>query len=259
MLHAVNTQHGLQRIGPSAIARLGIKRLDDSGHILPWQNLLHAGEENLFSGLTALSAEFTIGEGELMAHDVPLGCAPDEYDDLISGTCSHLPKNQLVYRLNGFITKSGSTPISKTLEDYLKSGDYSSIENEFLRAVENIQTDPHASVTAACAIIESALKCYIEKFDLPMSQKLNVAPLWAAVQPSLNLNADATLADDQHKILKGISSIIDGIGAFRSHIGSAHGRGQNPPQIVVAEARLAVNASHTLVVFIMDVIHANKI
>ncbi|MFM3816540.1 hypothetical protein AB8S42_26140, partial [Klebsiella pneumoniae] len=38
------------------------------------------------------SAEFTIGEGELMAHDVPLGCAPDEYDDLISGTCSHLPK-----------------------------------------------------------------------------------------------------------------------------------------------------------------------
>ncbi|EOZ4224868.1 hypothetical protein ACQLR2_004769, partial [Escherichia coli] len=40
---------------------------------------------------TALNAEFTIGEGELMAHDVPLGCAPDEYDDLISGTCSHLP------------------------------------------------------------------------------------------------------------------------------------------------------------------------
>ncbi|MFT0930041.1 hypothetical protein, partial [Enterobacter cloacae] len=44
--------------------------------------------------LTALSAEFTIGEGELMAHDVPLGCAPDEYDDLISGTCSHLPKRK---------------------------------------------------------------------------------------------------------------------------------------------------------------------
>ncbi|WP_221899129.1 hypothetical protein, partial [Klebsiella oxytoca] len=46
--------------------------------------------------LTALSAEFTIGEGELMAHDVPLGCAPDEYDDLISGTCSHLPYRPFV-------------------------------------------------------------------------------------------------------------------------------------------------------------------
>ncbi|MFU1013876.1 hypothetical protein JSU12_04220 [Escherichia coli O126:H45] len=32
-----------------------------------------------------------------MAHDVPLGCAPDEYDDLISGTCSHLPKQRIYY------------------------------------------------------------------------------------------------------------------------------------------------------------------
>ncbi|WP_221019102.1 hypothetical protein, partial [Klebsiella pneumoniae] len=48
-------------------------------------------------GLTALSAEFTIGEGELMAHDVPLGCAPDEYDDLISGTCSHLPIHNVFF------------------------------------------------------------------------------------------------------------------------------------------------------------------
>jgi hypothetical protein len=39
---------------------------------LPWQNLLHAGQENLFSGLTALTAEFTVGEGKLMTHDVPV-------------------------------------------------------------------------------------------------------------------------------------------------------------------------------------------
>ncbi|MCE0427284.1 hypothetical protein LVW25_20530, partial [Klebsiella pneumoniae] len=59
-------------------------------------------------GLTALSAEFTIGEGELMAHDVPLGCAPDEYDDLISGTCSHLP-----WRSAGNIPENSDTNASK--------------------------------------------------------------------------------------------------------------------------------------------------
>ncbi|WP_411800862.1 hypothetical protein, partial [Aeromonas caviae] len=42
------------------------KRLDDFHHVLPWQNLLHAGQENLFSGLTALTAEFTVGEGKLI-------------------------------------------------------------------------------------------------------------------------------------------------------------------------------------------------
>jgi hypothetical protein len=37
-----------------------------------------------------------------MAHDVPLGCAPDEYDDLISGTCSHLPNRIRSYLMAAF-------------------------------------------------------------------------------------------------------------------------------------------------------------
>jgi len=172
---------------------------------------------------------------------------------------SALAKNQLAYRTSGHITQAGSTPISKTLEDYLKSGDFSSIEKEFVRAVEHIQTDPHASITAASSIIEATLKFYIESFNLVMPNKLNVMPLWAVVQPHISLNADVTLAADQHKVLKGISSIIDGVGAFRSHIGSAHGRGSNPPSIVVAEARLVVNAAHTLAVFIIDMLHAKKV
>lgn len=167
-----------------------------------------------------------------------------------------LAKNQLVYRTNGYITKAGSTPITKTLEDYLSSGDFSSIEAEFVRAVEHIQSDPHTSITAACAIIEATLKFYAERFSLVLPQKLNVTPLWNTVQPHLALNADTLLAEDQHKILKGISAIIDGIGAFRSHIDSAHGRGSNPPGITGAEARLAVNTSHTVVVFLMELLHA---
>jgi hypothetical protein len=166
-----------------------------------------------------------------------------------------LGKNQLSYRTNGYITHAGSNPITKTLEDYLKSGDFSSIEKEFERAIEHINTDPHASITAACSIIEATLKFYIEIFSLDMPNKLNVMPLWSVVQPHLGLNSDPTLAGDQHKVLKGISSVIDGIGAFRSHIGSAHGRGMNPPNIVIAEARLVVNAAHTIVIFVMELLH----
>ena len=33
---------------PTTITGFGIKRLDDGAHILPWQDMLHAGEENLF-------------------------------------------------------------------------------------------------------------------------------------------------------------------------------------------------------------------
>ncbi len=167
-----------------------------------------------------------------------------------------LAKNNLSYRTNGYITIAGSNPITKTLEDFFKTGDFSSIEKEFERAVKNISSDPHASITAACSIIESALKFYIEKFDLAMPKKLNVIDLWGVVRSNLTLNSDPVLAADQHKILKGLSSVIDGVGAFRSHIGSAHGRGNTPPSIVEVEARLAVNASHTIVVFVMEYLNA---
>ena len=81
---------------------------------------------------------------------------------------------------------------------------------------------------------------------------MNIGPLWQTVRQDLALNANTQLNDDQKKILTGITSIIDGVGAFRSHIGSAHGRGRTPPQITSYEARLAVNISHSLVTFIMD-------
>ena len=182
-------------------------------------------------------------------------------DDLKAGQQrihNALAKNQLSYRMNGYITLSGSTPITKTLEDYLSSGDFSSIEKEFERAVDNINSDPHASITAACSIIESTLKFYIEKCALTMPHKLNVIPLWSEVQSHISLNQNSILANDQHKVLKGITAIIDGVGAFRSHIGSAHGREITPPSIVVAEARLAVNAAHTIVVFVMEMYHAKN-
>lgn len=169
-----------------------------------------------------------------------------------------LAKNQLEYRTNGYIVLAGSSPISKTLEDYLKAGNFSSIEKEFERALEHINTDPHASITAASSIIEAVCKTYIETFNLEMPAKQNIVPLWKIVQQHLGLNIDRNLEEDQKKILQGLSSIIDGVGAFRTHIGSAHGRGMAPPKIVVSEARLAVNAAHSLVVFIMECWHAKN-
>ena len=163
-----------------------------------------------------------------------------------------LEKNQLTYKCNGYVIKSGSTVATKTLEDYLKSGDFSSIEVEFERALSNINTDPHTSITAASAIVDSVLKYYIERHSLIAPARMNIGPLWQTVRQELTLNDDSQLSDDQNKILTGITSIIDGVGAFRSHIGSAHGRGAFPPKISVLEARLAVNVSHSIVTFIMD-------
>ncbi|MBI6150460.1 abortive infection family protein [Serratia surfactantfaciens] len=218
--------------------------------------LKHCNDDTLVNALEVLGALLQ----EYMDQEPPTslfgGPLPSKITEGQTRIINALAKNQLVYRTNGYIVQAGSTAISKTLEDYLKSGDFFSIEKEFERAVEHINGDPQASITAACAIIEATLKFYIERFSLVMPNKLNVMNLWATVHPQLSLNSDVTLAADQQKVLKGLSSIIDGVGAFRSHIGSAHGRGSNPPNIVVAEARLVINAAHTIVVFVMELMHA---
>lgn len=163
-----------------------------------------------------------------------------------------LARNQLTYQVNGYVTLAGASLAAKTLADYLKAGDFASIEAEFSRALGQLERDPHAAITAASSIIEALSKTYIETFALEMPSNQSVGPLWRIVQSHLGLNVDATLRDDQKRILQGLASIVDGVGAYRTHIGSAHGRGVTPPTIDVSEARLAVNASHTLVIFIME-------
>ncbi len=97
----------------------------------------------------------------------------------------------------------------------------------------------------------------LEQFDLTMPSKQTVVPLWKSVKQHLTLKQNSVLAEDQTKIIQGLSSVVDGVGSFRTHIGSAHGRGSEPPTIKVSEARLAVNASHTLVTFILERWHTN--
>lgn len=163
-----------------------------------------------------------------------------------------LAKNQLAYHMNGLVTLAGTSPAARSLNDLFKTGNFSSIEAEFERANSQVERDPHAAITAACAIIEALSKTYIETHALELPTKQTIGPLWKVVQQHLALNIDSTLEDDQKRILGGLASIVDGVGAYRTHIGSAHGRGLHPPRIAASEARLAVNASHTVVVFTME-------
>jgi hypothetical protein len=167
-----------------------------------------------------------------------------------------LSRNQLAYHVNGYVSLAGASVAVKTLIDYLKVGDFASIEAEFTRALGQLERDPHAAITAASSIIEALCKTYIETFKLELPSVQSISPLWRVVQSRLGLNIDPTLREDQKRILQGLASIVDGVGAYRTHIGSAHGRGLSPPSIEVSEARLAVNASHTLVTFIMERWHA---
>lgn len=61
-----------------------------------------------------------------------------------------------------------------------------------------------------------------ENLTLPGDQSLH--PLWKIVQKHLGLSPAGAHDDDLKKILGGLASVVDGVGAFRTHVGSAHGK-----------------------------------
>lgn len=164
-----------------------------------------------------------------------------------------LARNGLTYQLNGVVLKSGASPPSKTLAEILRSGDFAAIDAEFERALTSVETDPPSGITAASSLIEAICKTYTEDHNLQLPQKQNIRDLWRVVRDDLGFNPGSVTDDDLKRILSGLSSIVDGVGSLRTHAGSAHGRGPNSPVVGSREARLAINAAHSLAVFIMEV------
>jgi hypothetical protein len=169
-----------------------------------------------------------------------------------------LARYGLTYMDGGKILEAGLSVPARSLAQILRDGDLAAVKAEFDRAVNNLTTNPRDSITAACTIIEAACKTYIEDHGLSMPGKQSVKPLWAVVQKSLGLDPASLEDKDLAQILTGLVSIVDGIGSLRTHSGSAHGQGRRTYSPGVRHARLAVNAAHTLTMFLLETWHERR-
>ncbi|MDO9113071.1 MAG: abortive infection family protein [Polaromonas sp.] len=162
-----------------------------------------------------------------------------------------LAKNGFQYRLGGVITSGGMAP-SKTLGELIKGRDMPAIHREFDRAMETVEGKPRDAVSAASNILESIFKTYIEDNNLPMPDKQDLQPVFKVVRADLGLEPGSVEDQDLQRIISGIFSIVDGIGALRTHAGSAHSEGRKGYKLEPRHARLAVNSAHTIATFVME-------
>lgn len=168
-----------------------------------------------------------------------------------------LAEHGLSYHVGGKILGGSIGAPTRSLESALKSRDLRAVEEEFNRCVENVEADPAAALTAACAGLESLLKHYIHDENLEMPGERSIGPLWKVVRADLGLSSDI-VGDDQRQMLGGLASVIGGLGAFRTHAGSAHGGGRDRAPVKPRHARLAIHAAHTVAVFLIEEWNARK-
>ena len=171
-----------------------------------------------------------------------------EFKDKLS---SILERCNLSYISGGVISDGSSAP-SKTLAELIKGRNIPAIEQEFTRALTNVNSEPRESVSAACNILESIFKIYINDEKLKLPQKQDLQNLWKVVRSDLGFDPSRLEDDDLKKILSGILSVVDGIGAFRTHASSAHGQGRKLYNLKPRHARLAINSAHTMALFVLE-------
>ncbi|MEM1203462.1 MAG: abortive infection family protein [Acidobacteriota bacterium] len=157
----------------------------------------------------------------------------------------------LQYVTGGRIASGASLP-SLGLADLIRSHDLTAVENEFRRALENLESSPREAVSAACNILESICKCYIEVNGLEMPRKKDIKSVWSIVKKKLGFEPGVLEDDDLRKIVSGMLNAVDGIGSLRTHASSAHGQGRSFYRLESRHARLAVNAAHTVSMFVLE-------
>jgi len=158
----------------------------------------------------------------------------------------------LCYFKGGFIAASGATAVSKTIEEIIRERDLAGLRTEFDRIFKNVESDPATTVTASCALLESLFKTYIEEESLQMPADQSIRPLWKVIRADLNFDPGATSDQDLKTVLSGLVAIVEGIGALRTHKGSAHGQGKITYKLKPRHARLTAHASFTLANFVLE-------
>ena len=162
-----------------------------------------------------------------------------------------LAKANLSYQQGGIIIGAHSTPVI-SLEQHIRKRNIESVNLEFDRAIANIESNPREAVSAACNILESVFKVYIEENRLEMPKKQDLKPTWAVVRDSLNFNPASVEDRDLKEILSSLAGVVGGVGALRTHASSAHGAGKKVYRVAPRHARLAVHSAHTIALFVLE-------
>lgn len=163
-----------------------------------------------------------------------------------------LERAGLAYSQGGILSK-GEGLATKTLSELIKNKNIQAIEFEFDRAIRNIESSPREAVSAACNILESVFKVYIEEHNhLAMPAKQDLQAVWKVVKADLGLDASKLEERDLQEIVSGIMATVNGIGALRTHASSAHGAGKRPYKLKPRHAKLAIHSAHTIAAFVLE-------
>jgi len=158
---------------------------------------------------------------------------------------------KLQYMRGGILSGTLAAP-SISLEQSISKRNIPVLNEEFDRAIRSVETSTKEALSAACNILESLCKIYIEEEGLEMPTKQDLQPIWNVVRKDLGFDPAKIEDRDLKEILSGLIATVNGVGALRTHASTAHGAGAKNYKVEPRHARLAIHAAHTVVLFVLE-------
>lgn len=146
---------------------------------------------------------------------------------------------------------------SSRLQQQAKLLSLDTVSRDLDRALQAASTDPESALTSACSTIESVCRSILLELGEQLPQKKDITSLYKAVRKPLRLTPDASqfpsdISNDVLKVLGGLATVVEGIGALRTHAGDAHGRERGYTRIDSRIAGLAVHSASSIALFLIE-------
>ncbi|WP_338469123.1 abortive infection family protein (plasmid) [Sphingomonas sp. gentR] len=186
---------------------------------------------------------------------------PDRLSTVIDYLNSVLAFDEFAMQRQGsavrLVAVGQANPVLEKLGGVVDTISFDTVRRDIDRALASVNQDPEDAVTAACSAVESVCRSILLELGDTLPAKKDIQSLYNAVKKPLALDPGRTDIDSQieadvRTILGGLSTVINGIGALRTHAGDAHGRERGFVRIDARIASLALHSAGTVSLFLIE-------
>jgi Abortive infection C-terminus len=158
-----------------------------------------------------------------------------------------------------FLESQNNIPSAQVIGDTIKTFNSDEISNVWSKALERQAHDPEGAITSARSLLESVCKHILDDLQITYdSSNSDISDLYRSVAKELNLAPSQHTAEIFRQILGGCSSVVGGLAGLRNKLGDAHGNGKNQVKPSSRHAKLAVNLSGSISLFLIETLATRK-
>lgn len=122
----------------------------------------------------------------------------------------------------------------------------------WLEAVSRIPHSPSSAITAARALLETTCSTVLTERSVTPDTSGNLSRLYNQCRLALGIDAQKGDGQELHKVLTGLSTVVDGIAGMSNMAGDRHGLPQGVKIDDPLVANLVVNGAGTVCIFLVE-------